>query len=678
METTPRVLMDITKYDKAFFTNSLSNDALFRPTTSNQRLLLGTLQNSVAPILITSNAVGINVPSTPLETLDVNGSITVSKPTGYIGINAYLSNNKWVSINSNVIGSIISNSSNETNFISINKDGTIKNVLNIEEGSNASLLSGVNIASSNKDVYTSFNLTSNDTLNITHRKGGSNVSGNILLDAGVIGINTETPQANLDVTGSAIITGSTSITGSAIITNSNGPILTLQSSNAQGVSFKSTPDGSTLFNSLNSSKSIYIQSDGASTYTSGLVISSNNYVGINNSNPSYILDIGAGSSDTASIRINTGPGDKLILGTNSTAPRIWQSNNQLTLITSNGVISFNNSNSTENVRIDSSGYLGVGVSNPSYPLDVKGNINFSGLLMNNGTQYVSGTPGFCNGTNTIWTKCNVGINTSNPTFNLDVGGNINFTGTLTQNGKVFLDGGLSSNFNYVRRFQVLPVCKSFLIQTSSQTLFELTTDGNVEATPDNLFVTINGSKLAYIDSNNSDFILTTSNNTPYTTTFYVDLSSPSYFNDVVDITIFPYLPNADGVFVSYSNLSVLDSSSSSQYQTKAIIGTSNISSSNQLYVYNQGDSNWVATFQNGSTYVNLASSAGTGLMVTGNSLFGGNLTPTFSNLYDLGAPMSRFNNAYLTSIDLNTCLQGGGVSCAIIDTYQVIYYINSR
>ena len=37
----------------------------------------------------------------------------------------------------------------------------------------------------------------------------------------------------------------------------------------------------------------------------------------------------------------------------------------------------------------------------------------------------------------IYTNSNVGINKANPTYNLDVIGNINFTGNLTKNGVVF-------------------------------------------------------------------------------------------------------------------------------------------------------------------------------------------------------------------------------------------------
>ena len=51
------------------FANSLANDLLMYTSTSNQKILIGTKQNSTASLVVNSNAVSIN------ETVNVVGDI---------------------------------------------------------------------------------------------------------------------------------------------------------------------------------------------------------------------------------------------------------------------------------------------------------------------------------------------------------------------------------------------------------------------------------------------------------------------------------------------------------------------------------------------------------------------------------------------------------------------------
>jgi len=87
-------------------------------------------------------------------------------------------------------------------------------------------------------------------------------------------------------------------------------------------------------------------------------------------------------------------------------------------------ISFSNANidnfrsissTTSNINasnVSVSGFIGVGTSNPQYPIDVIGNINFSGNLLQNGAPFVNSQFTDCNGRVFI-NGSNVGIGTEN-------------------------------------------------------------------------------------------------------------------------------------------------------------------------------------------------------------------------------------------------------------------------
>jgi hypothetical protein len=75
-------------------------------------------------------------------------------------------------------------------------------------------------------------------------------------------------------------------------------------------------------------------------------------------------------------------------------------------------------------------------SNAGFPLDVVGDINFSGTLRSNGTAFVSGGgSSFITSGNNVYlpSGSNLGIGKTTPVCALDVVGSINFTGQLLSN-----------------------------------------------------------------------------------------------------------------------------------------------------------------------------------------------------------------------------------------------------
>lgn len=88
-------------------------------------------------------------------------------------------------------------------------------------------------------------------------------------------------------------------------------------------------------------------------------------------------------------------------------------------------------------------------------------------------------------------------------------------------------------------YQVEPIHNVY-IPTDVTYDFDLIKSGYYEASPFDLNVHVNGSKLVYVDSNNYDYTLTSNFSlVDKTTTFTVTLDDPALLGDVVDITLFP-------------------------------------------------------------------------------------------------------------------------------------------
>jgi len=96
---------------------------------------------------------------------------------------------------------------------------------------------------------------------------------------------------------------------------------------------------------------------------------------------------------------------------------------------------------TARLVIRSGGKVGIGRTNPSYDLDVVGDINFSGNLYQGGSPFGS-SPWTESSGNVYRSSGNVGIGLTNPSYKLDVTGTGHFTGATTIDDQLTVGGNV--------------------------------------------------------------------------------------------------------------------------------------------------------------------------------------------------------------------------------------------
>lgn len=497
-----------------FFTNSTLDDLMIRTTYPTQDILIGS-SNSQSTLTITSNAVGIL--TTPAYTLDVNGNINFSgnlTQNGTLFTSGGGGNSQWSNNSSNVfvfgsnVGIGISNPSYPLQIVT-----TASNTAVISTGTTSGGFGRLIFGNTNHGIGRGINISTATNGNdvVVHTAGtGSivlcpNATENFRVNSsGNVGIGTSTPSYKLDVIGDSRLSGKVYVDDNSSASGSrpskgyyvwtdgrfgmelqnefgtwNTSFITRVTDG--GFSFKEN-DG-TLLAYMNNAGNLGIGVSNPSTplhisarsnnnpALNGLYIFNSNNTAGNNAiatvrvggasagNPYYSLDT---SVSGWSIGIDNADSDKLkiISGWDFMATPSWT-----------------------RMTLDSSGNVGIGVSNPTAPIHVSARSNnnpqTNGIYLFNsnntagnhaiittavaGTSggnpyistYVSGVPGWSFGVDnadsrkfkiigawdfmnspsftrmTIDDSGNVGINTSNPAYRLDVLGTSRFTGTDT-------------------------------------------------------------------------------------------------------------------------------------------------------------------------------------------------------------------------------------------------------
>lgn len=412
-------------------------------------------------------AVGVGT-SNPGATLDVVGTVKVDGQTtlmsdvavgGAMNVTGVttLSNNLLVggvtALSNNLI---VGGAASLCNALVVAGDATLAS--NLSVAGEATLSSNLTVAG---DATLSSNLTVLGDLDfggILKQNGEPYISSQwttapgakLFITGSNIGIGTSNPQYPLDVTGDGQVSGTLYVGsldfGGQLLQNGT-PYVSSQWTSGMGTLYlpsgynvginTSTPayaldvsgdinmNGGTL--RLNGEP--YVSSQWTSGANLAYIVGSN--VGIGTATPNYRLDVGGDINFTGTLYQNgvayvaasgEGGGGG---GGGTTTNTGWTAN------LANQPYTFAN--------------VGVGKSNPSFPIDVVGDINFTGLLRQNGAPYVS-SQWTTSSNNKVYMVggSNVGIGNTNPAYNLDVAGNINFTGAIYRNGVPFGDPSIWS------------------------------------------------------------------------------------------------------------------------------------------------------------------------------------------------------------------------------------------
>lgn len=425
-----RVDLQIAPSSNYLFPNTNQGDVIFKTTDSNVGVHFGSSSIASNALLSIQNSLvkfgGINS-----NVSIYDGGINVSSNTGLyglgdgqLGLRAGGSNfislcNDWISLNTNVsmpaalnLKGLIINKRDENGPLNVSVKPTfLTNGCNVYVGTGSNLGIGTFLPTQALDV--SGNIATGGVVRVT--SGG--VLQNVTTDASNITTGTfataRLPTASTLASGIVQLTDSTTTTNSALAATATAV------------------------------KTAYEIGSNALPRAGGTVIG--NVTVENNALPTLIIrNTSSNSTAFGSLQLHNDLGLCGILFQNSSTRTLDGPINALTLRNDRGVVRLLGSN-YEGVFVDGTGYVGIGLSNPAYRLDVLGDVNFTGSLRQNGSAY-QGSQWSTVGSNVVIVSSNVGIGLSNPAYRLDVLGDVNLTGTLRQNGIAFSSGGGGSGW----------------------------------------------------------------------------------------------------------------------------------------------------------------------------------------------------------------------------------------
>lgn len=313
------------------------------------------------------------------------------------------------------------------------------------------------------------------------------VSGNIKASSNIyaigrIGIAKSNPSEILEVSGNIKTGSNLYVLGNIAIGQSN-PLYTLDANGVIATRHSLTPEirlvntgtsqGCTLacvtslgqYSSSSRSNDFVIRADHtearlhlqSGSGSAAVTVNSNNYVGVNTTEPIYTLDVNGGMRVRNMIYTNNQTNNCVVCLWSATGTPSNTDTNFYGFGVNGNVLRYQlPSNSADHIfyqstyeimRIRGSGNVGIGISNPDYKLDVNGDINISGALRVSGGAVALWAA--ANSSNAYYMNGNVGIGNSNPGYKLDVaGGPLRFVSTANNQGHVLFTGyGYYSSLN---------------------------------------------------------------------------------------------------------------------------------------------------------------------------------------------------------------------------------------
>src|SRR6056300_1123379 len=218
---------------------------------------------------------------------------------------------------------------------------------------------------------------------------------------GLIGVNTDSPLADLHVVGNAFVTSNITTSSNVLITG-------------DAAATSKTTGALQVTGGVGVQGDIYSTNvTGSETLKGATLTGTNLYGTLSGSNTASVTTLTA--SDTT-VADSTTTGALTVAGGISTQDNVYVGRN--VFITSN----LNVDGST--LHVDSiTSNVGIGKTDPGFTLDVAGDINFSGSFYQSGSSFIS-TPWTIDGNDLEYTSGNIGIGTDAANATLHVGGNI--------------------------------------------------------------------------------------------------------------------------------------------------------------------------------------------------------------------------------------------------------------
>jgi hypothetical protein len=353
----------------------------------------------------------LNTGTSSCITINSNGNVGIGKtnPSATLDIIG----------NINLSGTITGNGSGLNNL----------NASNINSGTLAVVNGGTGLSSINTGCI----LIGNGTNNLIQ-------TNNLVWTNNSLGIGKSNPTTTLDVSGN--------ITASGIITGTGSGLSSLNATNiSSGVlSAAYGGTGCTTLNTIFFDTTDGVLSVKNKAFSPWEIIGNNlNYdignIGIGKTNPTSKLDVSGNITASGNIIGNINA-TNIIYGTLSSANggTGCSSINNTFFDTTGGVLSLKTGASSQwigngNKLYYNTGNVGIGNTNPLFDMDVSGNINFTGSLYKNGSQYIS-SQWTTNNSDLYFNSGSVAIGKTNPTAVLDISGNVLVNGSLSATGDI--------------------------------------------------------------------------------------------------------------------------------------------------------------------------------------------------------------------------------------------------